>query len=78
MSKTSASITVLAFISCATACARPVLLSDGRAEFALRSERGEVEDIPRHQLRPSFSRVRGVERTEYRRELATNVSALER
>ena len=78
MSKTTASFVVLAFISCATACARPVLLADGRAQFALLSERGEVEDTPRHLLRPQLAPVRGVDRGEFRRELETNVAALER
>ena len=78
MSKTTTAFAVLAFISGATACARPALLADGRVEFALRSERAEIEDAPRHPLRPRLDERQPISAREFRRELSTTVAALER
>jgi hypothetical protein len=77
MSKTS-SFAIVCVLVCSTACAKPMLLGDGRAQLALSSDRSEVEDSPRHLLRPRFDRPRFLGQGTHPRELETNVAALER
>ena len=77
MSKTSF-FAVLGVLFGSTACAKPMLLGDGRVQLASSSERGEIEDAPRHLLRARFDQARFMGQGTHPRELETNVAALER